>query len=221
MQTILIVDDERDLREILAFNLSRIGFRTLEAASAEEAGELVSDGEAIDLILLDVMMERQNGFEFAQSLKEKGYTIPIIFLTALDTEDDLLRGFSIGADDYIAKPFSIAEVQARVKAVLARSGGENNKIVKVGNIAIDEEAKSVTIAESQIMLTKTEFQLLLILAKKPSKTFSRDELLSKVWGADVFVEARTVDVHIARLRKKIESADVQIISRSGYGYSLS
>ncbi len=221
MQTILIVDDERDLREILAFNLSRIGFRTLEAASAEEAGELVSDGEAIDLILLDVMMERQNGFEFAQSLKEKGYTIPIIFLTALDTEDDLLRGFSIGADDYIAKPFSIAEVQARVKAVLARSSGESHKVVKVGNIAIDEDAKNVTIAEKQIMLTKTEFQLLLILAKKPSKTFSRDELLSKVWGADVFVEARTVDVHIARLRKKIESADVQIISRSGYGYSLS
>lgn len=221
MQTILIVDDERDLREILAFNLSRIGFRTLEAASAEEAGEVIREGEAVDLILLDVMMGRQNGFEFAQSLKEKGYTIPIIFLTALDTEDDLLRGFSIGADDYIAKPFSIAEVQARVKAVLARSVGESHKIVRVGNIAIDEEAKSVTIAENQIMLTKTEFQLLLILAKKPSKTFSREELLSKVWGADVFVEARTVDVHIARLRKKIESADVQIISRSGYGYSLS
>ncbi len=222
MQTILVVDDERDLREILGFNLSRIGYNTIEATSAEEAGEIIDGGAPVELILLDVMMGKMNGFEFAELLKSKGVNIPIIFLTALDTEGDLLKGFSIGADDYISKPFSIAEVQARVKAVLSRtSQAEVSSTLKVGNITIDQEAKSVMIGEEQILLTKTEFQLLLMLASKPSKTFSREELLNKVWGTDVFVEARTVDVHIARLRKKIDSADAQIVSRSGYGYSLS
>lgn len=223
MQTILVVDDERDLREILGFNLSRIGYNTIEATSAEEAGEIIDGGAPVELILLDVMMGKMNGFEFAELLKSKGVNIPIIFLTALDTEGDLLKGFSIGADDYISKPFSIAEVQARVKAVLSRTSKmqEDSNTLRVGNITIDQEAKSVMIGEEQILLTKTEFQLLLMLASKPSKTFSREELLNKVWGTDVFVEARTVDVHIARLRKKIDSADAQIVSRSGYGYSLS
>ncbi|MFI3287343.1 MAG: response regulator transcription factor [Rikenellaceae bacterium] len=222
MQTILIVDDERDLREILAFNLSRVGYTTIEAASAEEAATIVESGAPIKLILLDVMMGKMNGFEFAELLKSKDIDIPVIFLTALDTEGDLLKGFSLGADDYISKPFSIAEVQARVKAVLSRSGQEEAiSTIKVGNVTIDQEAKSVMIDSNQILLTKTEFQLLLMLSQKPSKTFSREELLNKVWGTDVYVEPRTVDVHIARLRKKIEGADVQIISRSGYGYSLS
>ncbi len=219
-QTILVVDDERDLREILAFNLSRNGYATLEAASAEEAAKVLESGEPVELILLDVMMGSQNGFEFAEMLKGKGVEIPIIFLTALDTEDHLLKGFSLGADDYISKPFSMAEVQARVKAVLARSSTTQTQMVKVADIAIDEEAKSVMVGETPIQLTKTEYQLLLILSKKPGKTFSRDELLSKVWGSDVYVETRTVDVHIARLRKKIEASEATITSRSGYGYSI-
>ncbi|MFI3299008.1 MAG: response regulator transcription factor [Rikenellaceae bacterium] len=219
-RTILVVDDERDLREIIAFNLSRSGYTTLEAASAEEAGGIVESGVAIDLILLDVMMGAQNGFEFADALRQRGVETPIIFLTALDTEDNLLKGFSLGADDYISKPFSIAEVQARVKAVMLRSGSEPDTTISVGDITLDIESKNVKVAGADVQLTKTEFQLLLLMAKKPEKSFSREELLSKVWGSDVFVESRTVDVHIARLRKKIEKSDLQIVSRSGYGYSL-
>ncbi len=219
-RTILVVDDERDLREIIAFNLSRSGYATLEASSAEEADEVVNSGATIDLILLDVMMGSQNGFEFADSLRQRGIDTPIIFLTALDTEDNLLKGFSLGADDYISKPFSIAEVQARVKAVMQRSGSDSSMIISVGDISLDIESKNVKVAGQDVQLTKTEFQLLQLMAKKPEKSFSREELLSKVWGSDVFVESRTVDVHIARLRKKIEKSDLQIISRSGYGYSL-
>ncbi len=219
-KTILIVDDERDLREILAFNLSRLGYVTLEAASAFEAEGVIKSEVKVDLILLDVMMGEKSGFEFASELKTKGVAVPIIFLTALDTESDLLKGFSLGADDYIAKPFSIAEVQARVNAVLLRTSEKSNPIISIGDITLDTEAKTVKIGTEDVQLTKTEFKLLLLMAKKPEKSFSREELLSKVWGNDVYVESRTVDVHIARLRKKIESSELQIISRSGYGYSL-
>ncbi len=221
MHTVLIVDDEQDLRSILAFNLQRAGYTTIEAASAEEAQDIIQSGQSVQLILLDVMMGSQNGFEFADSLKTKGIEIPIIFITALDTEDNLLKGFSLGADDYISKPFSMAEVQARIKAVLQRASNDNPGIIKLGDISLNLESKTVMIAQNYVQLTKTEFQLLHILVQKPSKTFSREELLNKVWGADVCVETRTVDVHIARLRKKIEGSELNITSRSGYGYSIS
>ncbi len=228
---ILIVDDERDLREILSFNLSREGYTTLQAASAEEADSILRNAletdNPVELILLDVMMGKKSGFQWATELREDGVQTPIIFLTALDTQDNLLKGFSVGADDYISKPFSVAEVLARVCAVLARSstsgGGYETAAadrICIGDIAIDLEAKSVEICGEVVKLTKTEFQLLELLAKKPEKTYSREELLDKVWGIDVFVESRTVDVHIARLRKKIEGSGVAISSKSGYGYSL-
>lgn len=218
---ILIVDDERDLREIMAFNLLRAGFDTMEAGSAEEAMPIMcSRDNGVELILLDVMMGGMSGFEFAEALREKGIETPVIFLTALSQEMDLLKGFSVGGDDYIAKPFSVAEVVARVKAVLSRTMQQSSKEIKVGNITIDVEQKSVEILGTVIQLTKTEFGLLYILANRPQKTFSREELLDKVWGDDVFVESRTVDVHITRLRKKIKDSDVSIVSRSGYGYSL-
>lgn len=218
---ILIVDDERDLREILAFNLSRSGYQTLEAASAEEADALIAEGVDVQLILLDVMMGGRNGFEFAADLRERGECVPIIFLTALDTEGDVLRGFKLGADDYISKPFSVAEVLARVSAVLARTATVKVEKLAFADIELNLDSKTVRIKGSEVCLTKTEFALLRILVDRPTKTFSREELLDKVWGRDVFVESRTVDVHIARLRKKIESSAVQIVSRSGYGYSLS
>lgn len=218
---ILIVDDERDLREILAFNLSRNGFRTIEASSAEEADAIIKEGTDVQLILLDVMMGGRSGFEFAADLRERGECVPIIFLTALDTENDILRGFKLGADDYIAKPFSVAEVLARVNAVMARTAQVKTETLFFADIQIDMESKVARINGREVCLTKTEFALLRILVDRPSKTFSREELLDKVWGGGVFVESRTVDVHIARLRKKIEASTVQIISRSGYGYSLS
>lgn len=218
---ILIVDDERDLREILIFNLTRAGFETIEAASAEEAGELITAHQGIELILLDVMMGGKSGFEFAAIIRAKGLKIPIIFLTALGEQSDLLKGFAVGGDDYIAKPFSVAEVIARVKAVLARSSVEAAKKITIGDIVIDAEAKSVAVSGRELQLTKTEYGLLYILASKGQKTFSREELLDKVWGSDVFVAHRTVDVHITRLRKKLEGSTVAITSRSGYGYWLS
>lgn len=219
---VLIVDDERDLREIIAFNLLRAGYDTMEAASAEEALALLGRKENdIELILLDVMMGGMSGFEMASELRNQGNKTPIIFLTALSQEMDLLKGFSVGGDDYISKPFSVAEVVARVKAVLTRSTTDVAKNIKIGSILIDVEQKSVEIEGDVIQLTKTEFGLLYILANRPQKTFTREELLDKVWGDDVFVESRTVDVHITRLRKKIKGSDVSIVSRSGYGYSLS
>lgn len=217
---ILIVDDERDLREILAFNLSRAGHQTIEAASAEEADAILRDGMVVDLILLDVMMGGRNGFEFASDLRQRGVVTPIVFLTALDTESDLLHGFKLGADDYIAKPFSVAEVLARVSAVLTRTGAGKGRTLCYADIEVDVESKTVKITDGDVCLTKTEFALLSILIDRPTKTFSREELLDKVWGRDVYVEPRTVDVHITRLRKKIERSIAHIVSRSGYGYSL-
>lgn len=218
---ILIVDDERDLREILVFNLARAGFETIEGSSAEEALELISTHSNIELILLDVMMGGKSGFECAQIIRAQGSRTPIIFLTALGEQSDLLNGFSVGGDDYITKPFSVAEVVARVKAVLARSSVGVAKTITIGDIVIDTESKSVTMASRELQLTKTEYGLLYILASKSPKTFSREELLNRVWGSDVFVEQRTVDVHITRLRKKLEHSSVAITSRSGYGYGLS
>lgn len=219
--SILIVDDEQDLREIIAFNLLRAGFDTMEAASAEEALSLLDKKDnGIELILLDVMMGGMTGFEMAKVLREQGNKTPIIFLTALSQEMDLLKGFEVGGDDYIAKPFSVAEVVARVKAVMTRSATEKIQNINLGSIRIDVEQKTVEIQGTVIQLTKTEFGLLYILANRPQKTFTREELLDKVWGDDVFVESRTVDVHITRLRKKIKGSDISIVSRSGYGYSL-
>ncbi|WP_298886923.1 response regulator transcription factor [uncultured Porphyromonas sp.] len=220
---LLLVDDEEDLREILTFNLAGEGYQVSTAANAEEA--LKMPLEEYHLLILDVMMPGMSGFKLAEVIRrDKKLTTPIIFLTAKDTENDLLTGFNIGADDYMAKPFSIKELQARVQAVLMRSlqGGldfEESQI-EIGTLLIDLETKQVFVNGEPIDLTKKELEILILLARDPSKVFSREEILDRVWREDVFVMERTIDVHITRIRKKLRGSGVKIINRSGFGYCL-
>ena len=219
----LLVDDEEDLREILTFNLAGEGYQVSTAANAEEA--LKMPLEEYHLLILDVMMPGMSGFKLAEVIRrDKKLTTPIIFLTAKDTENDLLTGFNIGADDYMAKPFSIKELQARVQAVLMRSlqGGldfEESQI-EIGTLLIDLDTKQVFVNGEPIDLTKKELEILILLARDPSKVFSREEILDRVWREDVFVMERTIDVHITRIRKKLRGSGVKIINRSGFGYCL-
>lgn len=220
--SILIVDDEIDIREILQFNLENEGYTINLAESAEQAVQLLSPKHK--LILLDVMMGGVSGFKFADQLRKSGNNIPIIFLTAKDTENDMLTGFSIGGDDYISKPFSIKEVVARVKNVLRRTNHSTainqNDILTVNNLVINMDTKTVTIDNKDIELTKTEFNILVLLIENPGKIFSRSDILNKAWKDDGVVLERTVDVHIARLRKKIGSYGDYIVNRTGYGYTF-
>ncbi len=221
MQTkILVVDDEKDICEILQFNLENEGFEVDMANSAEEALHKLSNEHQI--ILLDVMMGGISGFRMAEKLKKQGNKIPIIFLTAKDTENDLLTGFSIGADDYISKPFSIKEVVARVKAVLKRTEKQEERSqqedIIVDKLKISPETKQVVLDEMQILLTKKEFEILFLLVKNPARVFTREEILDKIWKDEGYVLERTVDVHITRLRKKLGHYGHYIMNRSGYGY---
>jgi len=224
---ILVVDDEYDLGEILQYNLETEGFEVVTAYSAEEALDLPL--QDFSLILLDVMMGEISGFQMARRLKNNPATahIPIIFITALDNEDNLVKGLNIGADDYIAKPLSMKEVKARVRAVLRRASQplqaatlpeeKESKIVYEG-ITIDVSAKTVTCEGQKLVLTKLEFELLVFFLHHPNKVFSRENLLKYCWPRDAIVLDRTVDVNITRLRKKIGRYGKQIKTRVGYGY---
>ena len=216
---ILIVDDEEDLCEILQYNLSSAGFVTDVAHSAEET--LKKPLYEFDLFLLDVMMGTISGFKLAEKLrKEHKITAPIIFLTAKDTESDLLTGFSVGADDYIAKPFSVNELTVRVKAVLKRTLTESkkNELLEFGEIQLDDIRKRVLIDNKKIDLTKKEYEILMLLLKNQGKVFSREDILRRIWGNEVIVTDRTVDVNIARLRSKLGKYDECLKNKSGYGY---
>ena len=221
--SILIVDDEPDIREILQFNLENEGYNIDLAESAEEAAKILSSKHR--LILLDVMMGGISGFKYAAQLRKDGNNVPIIFLTAKDTENDMLTGFSIGGDDYISKPFSIKEVVARVKSVLKRSGSaaapSSQKTLSVDNLIIDLDTKTVSVDNNIVDLTKTEFNILVLLVENPGKIFSRTTILEKAWKDDGIVLERTVDVHIARMRKKIGAYGDYVINRTGYGYTFS
>lgn len=221
--SILIVDDEPDIREILQFNLQNEGYEIDLAESAEQAAKTLRPKHK--LILLDVMMGGISGFKFADQLRKEGNNIPIIFLTAKDTENDMLTGFSIGGDDYISKPFSIKEIIARVRSVLKRTNDDKSDTTSpdkltVDSLVIDFETKNVSIDEKIIELTKTEFNILVVLVQNAGKIFSRSDILEKAWKDDGIVLERTVDVHIARLRKKIGIYGDYIINRTGYGYTF-
>ncbi|HEY5469168.1 MAG TPA: response regulator transcription factor [Bacteroidales bacterium] len=217
---ILIVDDEEDLCEILQYNLNNEGYSTEVAHSAEEA--LKRALESFDLILLDVMMGTMSGFKLADKLrKELKMEIPIIFLTAKDTENDILTGFSLGADDYISKPFSVNELTARVKAVLKRSYTDkvtNKSILQFNGIDLDTIRKRVIINDERVELTKKEYEILKVLLVNQGKVFSREDLLMRVWGQDVIVTERTVDVNITRLRTKLGQFGTSLRNKTGYGY---
>jgi two-component system, OmpR family, alkaline phosphatase synthesis response regulator PhoP len=219
---VLIVDDEEDLCEILQFNLQGEGIDTELAYSAESA--LQKDLAAFDLLLLDVMMERMSGFKLADIIrKEMGLDIPIIFITAKNTENDLLTGFNLGADDFITKPFSIKEVIARVKAVLSRiphQGSASSKSIRLEGLELNFERRVLILGQDEVDLTKKEFEILSLLLEKPGRIFSREEILLRAWDDDTIVTDRTIDVHITRLRKKIEKSGFRIKNKPGYGYTF-
>ena len=195
---ILVVDDERDLCDILLFNLQTAGYQAEAAYSAEEA--LQHRPAGYDLLLLDVMI--------------------IIFLTAKDTEDDTLQGFSLGADDYVTKPFSVREVMARVKAVLNRKSSPKEDHLRFEGLVVNAANKTISIDGAPMALTRTEYELLHLLLSHRGQVFSRQQLLDNVWPQDVIVTERTVDVNMARLRKKLGCYAACLVSRTGFGYAF-
>lgn len=223
---ILVVDDDRDICEILSFNLKHEGYDVDIAFSAEEALKLLSHEHI--LILLDVMMSGMSGYQMAEKLRKEGNKTNIIFLTAKDSENDMLTGFSVGADDYISKPFSLKEVSARVKAVIKRSrsaaetsaNAEQIDILDIDGLQIDFQSKEVKIDNKIIRLTKTEYEILALLAKNSTRVFSRQNIINHVWKGVLYITERTVDVHITRLRKKLGSKSSKISSRTGFGYKF-
>lgn len=219
---ILVVDDEQDLCEILKFNLETDGYTVEMANSAEEALEM--NIESFNLLLLDVMLGGMSGFALAKQLKAEPATkdIPIIFLTARDTENDTVTGFNLGADDYISKPFSIREVLVRVRAVLRRTAEHNgvpqSNVISYQGLELNLDKKTVSIDGEDIPFTKTEFEILHLLLDEKGRVFSRQELIDRIWPKDVLVLDRTVDVNITRLRKKIGRFSKCIVTRLGFGY---
>ena len=227
---ILVVDDEQDICEILQYNLETEGYEVVTANSAEEALELPL--LEYGLILLDVMMDEMSGFQMARKMKDNPATapIPIIFITALEGEDNMVKGLNIGADDYITKPLSMKEVKARVRAVLRRASVSNqhpegkgafptsDHQISYEGITLDLNAKRATLDGEHLSLTKLEYEILSLLLQHPGKVFSREDLLKYCWPQDVLVLDRTVDVNITRLRKKIGRYGQQIKTRVGYGY---
>jgi DNA-binding response OmpR family regulator len=218
---ILIVDDDELIREVLEFNLINEGFEITCASSGEEALKKLSSEHS--LILLDIMMGGMSGYRFAEEIRKKGNDIPIIFLTAKDTENDMLTGFSVGGDDYISKPFSIKEVIVRIKAILKRQNKQDkvrqdkqNKLI-FNDLVINLDTKEICIKSKKIELTKTEYNLLIYLIQKSNRVISREEIIDAVWK-ETFITERTVDVHINRLRRKLEDYAHLITNKAGFGY---
>lgn len=219
---ILIVDDEESLCEILQFNLEVEGYEADVAYSAEQALEM--HPERYSLILLDVMMGEMSGFKMARILKSNPGTaqVPVIFCTARDTEDDTVTGLNLGADDYIAKPFSIREVLARVRSVLRRTASPQTESEVIGyeGLEMDLRRKSCTVDGEEVSLTKKEFEILSLMLSHRGVIFSREEILHRVWSDEVVVLDRTIDVNITRLRRKIGHYGEHIVTRLGYGYGF-
>ena len=244
-QRILIVDDEEDICMILSYSLQKAGYEVLVAHNAEEALELLQSPNSliasspIDLILLDIMMGEMSGLEMAEKLRsdigyrESGIGIPpIIFLTALSDEDTVLQGFQLGADDYISKPFRIAEVLARVAAVLRRSATpktavqnssevQNSSTIVFEGIVVNKADMSLKVDDEAVVMTRKEIELLCYLLTHRGQILSREHLLKNVWDSNGFVLERTVDVHITHLRKKLGQYGKRIVTKSGYGYMFS
>lgn len=227
-ERILIVDDEETLCEVVRLNLENEGYEADIVLSAEQA--LTMDLKRYSLILLDIMMGEISGIKMAKILKSNVETadIPIIFCTARDSEDDMIMGLNLGADDYIMKPYTIRNLIARVKSVLRRTSNthkdnslqENQNILKVNGLQLDLEFKKCSVEGKEVKLAKKEFELLSFLIKHRGKICSREELLCSVWSNEVIVLDRTIDVNITRLRSKIGKYGSYIVTRSGYGYGF-
>ncbi len=217
---ILIVDDEIDVLEFIAYNLEREGYKTHIAKDGLEAIR-IARLEKPDLILLDVMMPNLDGFAAAEhfrNLRELKNTL-IVFLTARNDEESELKGFTVGADDYITKPIKPKLLVSRIKALLRRrSSGSDQPVVQIGNISIDRERHVVKINNDEIFLARKEFDLLSLLASKPGRVFPRAEILNKVWGEDIIVGDRTIDVHIRKIRQKVGDETIKTVKGVGYKF---
>jgi len=221
---VLVAEDEPQQAEMLIFNLQSEGYQTMHAKDGEEARELSIEHKP-DVILLDWMLPKNTGIDVCSILRntDKTKDIPIIMLTARGSEADRVRGLDIGADDYVVKPYLPSELLARIRAVLRRSRPATTEtIIQRGELILDLDAHKVSYEGSNIHLSATEFRLLAVLAEHPKKVFSRERLLDLVWGLNVYVEARTVDVHIRRLRKTLtnEGQPDPIRTIRGSGYAL-
>jgi two-component system, OmpR family, phosphate regulon response regulator PhoB len=223
MKTILVIEDEKDLAELIAFNLEKEGYQPLIALDGASGLETARSGNP-DMILLDLMLPGLQGTEICKILKSSDKTakIPIVMLTAKGEEIDRVVGFEVGADDYIVKPFSSRELMLRIKAVLRRSGGgeAESRIIRAGRITIDIDRHTVSIDGTDIILTTTEFNLLLKLAERLGRVQSRDRLLKDVWGMSHIGDTRTVDTHITRLRTKLGESGDLIKTVRGFGYKM-
>jgi len=219
--TILLVEDEPEIRDMLNFALSRAGFRVVEAATAEDA-MIRLDGGLPNLLIVDWMLPGMSGVEMARRVRRDDHTgeLPIIMLTARGEETDKLKSFDSGVDDYMTKPFSPRELIARVKALLRRSGAPDSDVLEQGPIRLDLTAHQLFINSREVQLGPTEFRLLENFMMNPGRAFDRTQLLDRVWGRSVYVEERTVDVHILRLRKALKPFDLQHLVQTvrGVGY---
>jgi len=221
-ELILLVDDEPSIIQLSRMYFERDGFRVQEIQDGEAALEAVAKYRPA-LIVLDVMLPKLDGFEVCRTLRARGDSTPIIMLTARDEDIDKILGLELGADDYLTKPFNPRELIARVKAILRRSDGKqqvDGKPVHRGDLMIDPVSREVRIAARTVDLRTQEFDLLLTLAEQPGRVFSREQLLQLAWGFDFYGQTRTVDVHIAHLRKKLEGGSVKIETVTGVGYKL-
>lgn len=223
--TILILEDEHAIREMIAFGLRRAGYTVNEAADVAAARASIADSRP-DIVLVDWMLPGASGLEFVRALKKDRNTsdLPAIMLTARSTEDDKVSGLESGADDYVTKPFSQKELQARIRAVLRRFGDSTrDEVLSAGRLSLDTGSHRVTVGEQELALGPTEFRLLRFFLSHPERVYARGQLLDRVWGANVYVEERTVDVHIRRLRKALAGTGcenfIQTVRGAGYRFS--
>ena len=221
-ELILLVDDEPSIIQLARMYFERDGFRILEAGDGLSALEMISKHKPA-LIVLDVMLPKLDGFDVCRKLRSTGDQTPVIMLTARDEDIDKILGLELGADDYLTKPFNPRELIARVKAILRRSDNQkpvDDKPIHRGGLMIDPVSREARLADRTLDLRTQEFDLLLTLAEQPGRVFTREQLLQQAWGFDFYGQTRTVDVHIAHLRKKLESDTVKIETVTGVGYKL-
>jgi len=218
---VLVVDDEPDILEIISYNLIKEGYEILTAKNGIEALDKI-DFFKPDVVILDIMMPRMSGVEVCKIVRSKPEynDILIIFLTALSDESSQIRGLETGADDYISKPISPKVLVSRVNAIFRRLNKEEGKIIKLGNMVIDPEKFMVVLKGNQVVLAKKEFELLYLLASKPGRVFLRNEILSQVWGAEVIVGDRTIDVHIRKIRQKLGIDCITTVKGVGYKFEM-
>jgi two-component system phosphate regulon response regulator PhoB len=220
----MVVEDEPEIRELLCFTITRAGHDVIAAGSAEEALQLLDRGLP-ELLVLDWMLPGMSGVDLAKRLRmdELTASLPIIMLTARGEEADKLKSFDSGVDDYVTKPFSPKELMARIKALLRRTGAPEDNLLEVGGIKLDLNSHRVSIGEQPLHMGPTEYRLLEFLMRQPERAFDRSQLLDRVWGRSVYVEERTVDVHILRLRKILQPFHLQHLIQTvrGVGYRFS